>query len=91
MSESAKNQSVPDGPLARARFDLTLGNPPPLIAQEDGVGASLRQGLQKSYQWLAFSAMLIVIGICFVGPFALVAWGIWKLLRKGRTKAIATA
>jgi hypothetical protein len=86
VRESTKNQAVPEGPLARARFDLTLGDPPHLVAQDDGVSASLREGLRKSYAGLAFSAMLIVIGVCLVGPFVLVAWIAWKMIRRGRAR-----
>ena len=85
--ESSKNQQVPDGPLARARFDVTLGNAAPIISPEDGVGARLHQGLQTSLNGLTFSLMLIVIGVCLIGPFALVIWGGWKFLRRGKAKS----
>ena len=85
--ESAKNQQVPEGPLARARFDVTLGNAAPIISPEDGVGARLHQGLQTSLNGLTFSLMLIVIGVCLIGPFALVIWGGWKFLRRGKAKS----
>jgi hypothetical protein len=87
--ESSKNAQVPEGPMARARFDVTLGNAEPMVSPEDGVGARLRQGLQTSLNGLAFSLMLIVIGVCLVGPFLLLAWGGWKLLRRGRNKQVA--
>ena len=84
--ESSKNQQVPEGPLARARFDVTLGNAAPIISPEDGVGARLHQGLQTSLNGLTFSLMLIVIGVCLIGPFALVIWGGWRFLRRGKSK-----
>ncbi len=88
--ESSKNPQVPEGPLARARFDVTLGNAAPIVSPEDGVGARLHQGLQTSLNGLTFSLMLIVIGVCLVGPFALVIWGGWKFLRRGKLKATTT-
>ena len=88
--ESSKNPQVPEGPLARARFDLNLGNAAPIVSPEDTVGARLSQGLRTSLNGLTFSLMLIVIGICLIGPFALVIWAGWKFLRRGKKK-VATA
>ena len=85
--ESSKNQQVPEGPLARARFDVTLGNVEPIMSAEDGAGARFRQGLQTSLNGLTFSLMLIVIGVCLVGPFALLIWAGWKFFRRGKVKA----
>src|SRR5207302_1646316 len=90
-AESSKNQQVPAGPLARARFDVTLGSPAPIVSPEDGVGASFRKGLHYSLSYLAYSLMLIVIGVCLVGPFAPLIWAGWKAARRGRTRPAATA
>ncbi len=85
--DSSKNQQVPEGPLARARFDVALGNVAPIMSAEDGAGARFRQGLQTSLNGLTFSLMLIVIGVCLVGPFALLIWAAWKFFRRGKVKA----
>ena len=85
--ESSKNPQVPDGPLARARFEVTAGGAQPIISAEDGVGARLSQGLRTSLNGLTFSLMLLVIGVCLVGPFALAIWVGWKLWKRGKVKS----
>ena len=88
LFEASKDPQIPDSPLARARFDLTLGDAAPIVSAEDGVGASLRKGLQTSINGLTFSLMLIVVGVCLVGPFALLIWGGWKFYRREKKKPV---
>jgi hypothetical protein len=86
---AARNAQVPAGPLARASFDVTLRSPTPIVSAEDGFGASIRRGLRTSLTGLTYSLMLIVVGLCLVGPFALLGWGIWKFARRGKVKVSA--
>jgi hypothetical protein len=86
---SARNAQVPAGPLARASFDVTLRSPTPMVSAEDGFGASIRRGLRTSLTGLTYSLMLIVVGLCLVGPFALLGWGLWRVARRGKVKVHA--
>ena len=88
--ETTKNDQVSDGPLARARFEVTITNKDLLIAPEDGMGARVRQGLATSLNYLGFSLMLIVVGVCLIGPFAIAGWIGLKLFKRKRKVAPVT-
>jgi hypothetical protein len=92
VSQTAKNQTVPAGALARSRVELTLTSPERIVEEGRGVGSTLRNGLATSVAGLMWSLQLIVIGLCLVAPWALMVWAGWKLLRRWRgTTAPATA
>jgi glycine cleavage system regulatory protein len=81
-AESTKNAQVPDGPLARARLNLTIGTGDTIMPAEAGLWHSLREGLSTSVQGLLWSLQLIVIGLCLVAPWVLVIWAAWKVARR---------
>jgi hypothetical protein len=83
-SESTKNAQVPEGPLARARLNLTIGSVESIVPGERGFWESIREGLSTSVQGLLWSLQLIVIGLCLVGPWVLLIWGGWRLLRRNK-------
>lgn len=87
---AAKNQQVPAGALARARIDLTFGTADTIVEPGRGVWATIRNGLSTSVSGLLWSLQLIVIGLCFVLPWALVVWAGWKLVKR-RKPAPVTA
>ena len=82
---STKNPSAPDGKLARSQFEITLGTPDALVKDDRGVWATIRSGLSTSIGGLLWSLELVVIGICFVLPWALLVMVGWKLFRRWRT------
>jgi glycine cleavage system regulatory protein len=86
-AESSKNTQVPDGPLARARLNLTIGTGETIVAAADGFWPRLRGGLSTSVNGLLWSFELIVIGLCLVGPWALLIWGGWRFLRSKRSSS----
>jgi glycine cleavage system regulatory protein len=88
--DSAKNLQVPAGPLARARVDVTFGNGEALVGPDRGIWASIRAGLSTSIAGLAYSVRLIVIGLCFVLPWALILYGGWRVLKRRRAATSAT-
>ncbi|HWP41213.1 MAG TPA: DUF4349 domain-containing protein, partial [Tepidisphaeraceae bacterium] len=83
-AESSKNAQIPDGPLARARLNLTLGSGESIVPAERGFWQSIREGLATSVQGLLWSLQLIVIGLCLVGPWALLVWGGWRFAARTR-------
>lgn len=88
--QSTKDAQVPDGALARARIDLTFGNTAAIVSPDQGVWASIRRGLATSMTGLMWSLQLIIIGLCFVGPWVLMIVLGWKLLRRKKTTVAAT-
>ncbi|WP_428940811.1 DUF4349 domain-containing protein [Fontivita pretiosa] len=83
-AESSRNAQVPDGPLARARLNLTIGSGESIVPAERGFWQSIREGLATSVKGLLWSLQLIVIGLCLVGPWALLIWGGWRLAARTR-------
>jgi autotransporter-associated beta strand protein len=81
-SESSKNTQVPEGPLARARLNLTIATGETIVPTEGGFGNSIREGLSTSVKGLLWSLQLIVIGLCLIGPWVLMVWGGWRIARK---------
>jgi hypothetical protein len=75
---------VPVGALTRARFDVSLSNAEGLVAADRGVWATIRNGLATSLAGLLWSLQLIVIGLLLVGPWVVLGWGVWKLVRRWR-------
>jgi len=78
------NQQVPEG-LARARIDVTFSNSAASLGGEETSWDAIRRGLETSALGLRWSLQMLIIGICFVAPWVLVIWGIWKLSRRKRT------
>lgn len=87
---SAKNLQVPEGSLARAQFEVTLGNARLLVAPEDSVSARFHDALQTSVKGLLFVLQYLVVGVLLLGPIALIAWAIWRMFRRTRKPAAAT-
>ena len=86
---STKNPSAPDGKLARSQFEITLGTPDSIVKDDHGVWATIRSGISTSIGGLLWSLELVVIGICFVLPWALLVTLGWKLWRRWRGKGTA--
>jgi hypothetical protein len=76
---------VPAGKLAKARIDLTLGTADTLVEPGKGLWATLRNGLATSVTGLLWSLQIIVVGLCFVLPWALVIAVVWKLSRRRKS------
>jgi hypothetical protein len=87
--DAGKNLQVPPGALARARVEVTFGNAEAIVAPDRGIVASLRRGLATSMTGLMWSLQLIVIGLCFVLPWVVVAWLIWRAIKRRRTAPAA--
>jgi hypothetical protein len=82
----ARDETVPQGTLARARVDVTLANEELIVEGGQGLGATIREGLRTSVTGLLWSLQLIVVGLFLVAPWALIVYVSWRLLRRGRTR-----
>ncbi|CAN5646507.1 hypothetical protein BH11PLA2_BH11PLA2_53270 [soil metagenome] len=88
VHDNTRDPAASDGPAATARISLTLTNADPLVAPDNGLGTQIRKGLSFSAEALLKSVSVVIIGLCVVLPFALVAFGGWRLVRRlTRTKA----
>jgi hypothetical protein len=82
---STQNAAAPGGPLAKARLEVVFATPGPLVSQESGLMANIRDGLSTSARGLLFGVKMIVIGLCFVLPWVIVLWVGAKLFRRKKT------
>lgn len=86
VRETAQNQQVPDGALARARFDVTFSNKELIVAADDGLWHSIKGGLQTSLGGLLLSLKFVIVGVCLILPWALIGWVGWKWMKKAMGK-----
>jgi hypothetical protein len=83
--DSARNPQAPEGKLARARIEITFGNAEAIVAPGQGVWSSVRNALATSAAGLLWSLQIVIIGLCFVLPWALLLWAGWKFARRRKT------
>lgn len=88
VEQATKRPEVPDSPLAIARLDITLSNKKLLVSNEEGFWANIQRGLSVSFTALSWSLMVVIVGLCFLLPWAVVIWGFVKLLARLRRKTI---
>ena len=81
--------TAPDTSLARARIEVTFSNSAATLGGQESMGDYIRHGLLTSLEGLGYSLMWIIIGICLVAPWAIVIWGVWKVIRRSRAKTLA--
>jgi len=84
----AFDNAVPDGPLARARIDATFSNSAASLGGEESTWDAIRHGVTTSGSGLRWSLQYLIVGICFVAPWVLLVWIIWRLFRRARPRAM---
>ena len=82
VKQSTQNLQTPAGEFARARFTVTLASGDRIVADDQGLGTSIRNALSTSVRGLLWSLQFIVVGLLMVGPWAILLWAAWKLLRR---------
>jgi hypothetical protein len=80
--ESTRNPQAPEGKLAIARVTVWLSNAEPIMAKDEGLWPQVRTGLGTSLRFLLFSVSWLIFGILVVLPWALIAYGIYRLARR---------
>jgi hypothetical protein len=84
--EVTHNQQAPPGKLARGRLEVTLADAATSLGGQETTWDAVRNGLSVSGQGLRWSMQMIVIGLCFVAPWAGAIWIGWRLFRRGKTR-----
>jgi Domain of unknown function (DUF4349)/Putative zinc-finger len=84
VQQVARNAQAPDGPLAVARIEVTLANGDLLVPADDGLWAQTRKGLSLSLTVLLWSVSWLIVGLCVVVPWALIAYGGYRIVRRLR-------
>jgi hypothetical protein len=88
-TQISKNPNVPETRFARERIDLTLSSRPTIVKANEGVGNTLRAALSTAFAALTYSLYLVVTGVLFVLPFALVLWVVRLIWRRRRPAEVA--
>jgi hypothetical protein len=78
----AKNAQVPDSRFAKDRIALTLVSRAAIVQRDQGLAASGRAALSSAAAALLYSVYLVVTGLLFILPFALILWPLWRLTRR---------
>jgi len=84
---------TPEGvPLLRERaeIELTLVSPPQLIADENGLGKTIRETFSNSWAGVLWSVEKLFVGISLAGPWLLLLGAgvfLWRRLRRSKAKA----
>jgi hypothetical protein len=92
VHQMAQNQQAPVGKLASARLDVTLSNADLLLPGEEDLASQLRHGLSLSLRGLAKSAGLLIVGVLFVLPWAILLTAlVWLVRRFMKRKLTADA
>ena len=79
--DAARDATAPAGPLAHARVEVDLATADAIVADRGGPWANVRHGLSVGLAGLLWSLQLIVVGVCLLGPWALVAYAARRLWR----------
>jgi glycine cleavage system regulatory protein len=90
VEREATSAQIPEGKLSRARVEATFATPDAIVAADQGLWGSIREGLSTSAAGLLWSLRILVVGLCFVVPWAAILWGGWKVTRRARGATRAT-
>jgi glycine cleavage system regulatory protein len=89
VDETAINPASPDNEIGRARFEITLQSRDQIVGRDDGIAATLRRALQTSAKGLLVSLQVLVVGLLFVVPWAMLVYLGYRLVRRSRTRGEA--
>jgi hypothetical protein len=81
-SQSTRNRQILEHAFSVAQIDLVLSNAELIVPQDSGIWYQIRKGLSTSFVALSWSLVAIIVGICFVLPWTLVLYGIYRLIRR---------
>jgi hypothetical protein len=85
--KTATNAQVPENGLSTAKIEVKLNGAGPLVPSDEALLPQVERSLSFSLRILIWSLMLVVGGVAVILPWALVAWGIYRLVRRYRQSA----
>jgi hypothetical protein len=87
VQNESKQPDVPDSPLAIGRLDITLSNVELIVPSDEGFWPRIRGGFSTSIVALSWSLMVVIVGVCFVLPWALLIYAAYRVVvrLRGRT------
>jgi hypothetical protein len=80
--QSIRNQQAPEGSFAIARLDVTISNTESIVPKDDGLWKQVHTGLSYSARGLLVSLSWLIVGLCVVLPWGLVAYGVYRMARR---------
>lgn len=81
---ASRNPQVPDGDLASAEFTVVLTTSTPIVPPGESLGNQVGTRLYYCFKILVFSLSVIFWGVCFLLPFAILGWVIFKVVKRWR-------
>lgn len=90
VNQVNENRQVADTRYARERIEVSFTNRAGIVPADQGFSATVRNAVASSAAALLWSLYLIITGVLFVGPWLLLLWVLWKVLRR-RNAARVTA
>jgi glycine cleavage system regulatory protein len=91
--QAARNDAVHDGKTAAARIEINLSDPVQILGADDGFWPQIVRGLSASVTALSWSLTVVIIGVCFVLPWATVIWLMVRAVKwaRGGGRAVSDA
>jgi hypothetical protein len=86
VRNSSQNPQVPDSSLAIARIDVTLSNADLIVPSDEGLWPQIRKGLSTSFVALSWSLTVVIVGVCFVLPWVVVAYAVYRVVARFRRR-----
>jgi hypothetical protein len=80
--DASRDSQAPTGPLAHAQILVEFTTTEAIVADQTGPWASVRQGLSTSIRGLLWSLQWVVVGLCLIGPWAVIGWIGHRLWRR---------
>jgi Flp pilus assembly protein TadB len=84
--QETRNAQAPETKsFTKERVDLTLTThpvQPPIVKADQGLGTSARAALSSAAGALLYSVYLVLTGLLFLIPFAVIVWPIWAVMRR---------
>jgi hypothetical protein len=81
-NQSNEDTSAPGGAAARGRLEMQFVSETPVLADDNGILATIKSGLVTSVRGLVWSLQWVVIGLCLVGPWTAIGWVGWKIWKR---------
>ena len=86
-NQVSNNAQVPDTHFSKDRIDLTLTSRLAIVQPDQGLWPTLRAALSSASGALIYSLYLVLTGLLFILPFALIIWPLWRIARRRKASA----